>query len=474
LGVGGLPPKMSPKTIHSPPPYGLGLHHFSQRYSTRVLDTIHKAHLYSPLQPRRLGSQPMQPLHTFLSCLKQNLPPVPPSTLDSVVALPGLLTMIPPGIQGVECTHTPPHLTPGNAYSDGSYFASSSRAGAAAVTPGGTVLMARTPGVQGIYPSELLGVYLASQSAPPHTTICLDNQGAVKVMNSQKKVVRHAFLVSLARASLQEKHQSVKWVKGHAGHRGNELADHFARQATSLPSQKPARPLSPWEVVIEGLPHFPPHKCWTELNIPSHRHTDIHTISFIPLKHSPDSLPWIKWIFGLCWRPGWAPYQSFWTQTPSRQACPFCLNFHNASINGTLAFCQSHPLRQAWLEAWRHHPLVVQWVQQASRHDQILLGKVCIPRSLYQTLAGTLGRAQSRKLIFAFHRAVIPLLQQCLNNCVPPRPPSDPKGKRKRTWIEADWDTQGEGIAPHRPVPQPSNLQPRLSDILRLLPHPST
>jgi hypothetical protein len=131
LGVGGLSSKTSPKTIHSPPPCGLRLHHFSQQYFTRVLDTIHKAHLYSPLQPQRLDGQPMQPLVTFLSCLKQNLPPVAAPTLDSMVTVP--LTMIPPGIQGAECSHTPPHLAPGNAYSDGSYFASSPRAGAPAV-----------------------------------------------------------------------------------------------------------------------------------------------------------------------------------------------------------------------------------------------------------------------------------------------------------------------------------------------------
>ena len=471
MGVTGLPPQMSPKTIHGPPPYGLGLHPFSKRYTTRVLDTLHKAHLYSPLQPHCLPNQPMQPLHIFLSCLHQNLPHDVSSCLDSLTTVPGSEIIIPPGIRGMACSHPPPPLTPGCTHSDGSYFARTFRAGAAAISPGGKVLMARTPGVQGIYPSELLGAYLASISSEEHTTICLDNQGAVKVLSNQKNVVRHAFLVSLARKSIQEKHQSVRWVKGHAGQRGNELADHYARQATRLPSQRTARPQSPWDVVIHGLPHRPPHKCWTEMNIPSHQHTDIHPISFTPLKRCPDSLPWIKWIFGLCWRPGWASYQSFWSQTPSRHACGVCLGFHNASINGTLSFCVNHPLRQAWLQAWNHHPLVLEWARSPSPHDQVLLGKACIPCSLYHQLSINLGRASTRKLIFSFQKAVIPLLQACLDGCSPQLPDLEPKSKRKRIWVQDDWDVQGEGVTSarrHRPSPPPLP-QPSLSSILRHL-----
>jgi hypothetical protein len=468
LGVVGLPPHMSSKTIHGPPPYGLGLHHFPQRYSTRVLDTSHKAHLYSPLQSRSIPGQPMQPLDTFTSCLHQNQRRPPASCLDPFGTLPGLVRQIPPGFLGVECTHPPPPLPPGCSYSDGSYFASSSRAGAAAISPGGTVLMARTPGVQGIYPSELLGAYLASVTSEPHSTILLDNQGAVKVLSNQKTVVRNSFLVSLARSSINGKHQTVKWVKGHANQRGNLLADSYARKATSLPSQRPARPQTPWDVIIEGLPHRPPHKCWTELNVPSHQHTDIHPISFTPLKRSPDSLLWIKWLFGLCWRPGWAAYQTFWSQTPSRHACSVCREFHNASINGTLSFCDHHPLRQAWLQAWNHHPLVLDWVQNASQHDRVLIGKACIPRSLHHTLSSHLGRALARKQIFSFQHAVIPLLQGCLDTCSPQVPCPEPRRKRKRIWAPDDWDTQGEGVGTPRHRASPASpSQPLLSSILR-------
>ena len=465
LGVAGLPPHMSPKTIHSKPPFGLGLQHFPQRYSTRVLDTMHKAHLFLPLQTQCVPNTPMQPLATFRCCLRQNLPPASPSPLDSMLTLPGPGHPLPLGMVGVEICHPPPPIPQGQAYSDGSFFASTNRAGAAAVAPGGKVLMARTPGPQGIYPSELLGAFLASYASPANSTIFLDNHGAVKVLSCTKMVVRHAQLVSLARSTIKQKQQKVQWVKGHAGLRGNILADEFARKASSLPLQKPQKPQSPWEVVIQGMAQLPPHKCWTEQNIPTHRHTGIHPISFTPLKRNPDSLPWIKWLFGLCWRPGWSSYQSFWSQTPSRRPCSTCKQFHNASINGTLGFCDPHPLRTAWLQAWGDHPLVLQWLRTITLSDRMLVGKVCIPRTLYSQLARTLGRSVTRKLVFAFQRAILPLLQQCLENL--PLAPSKPyQQKRKHIWIESDWDEQGAGLPPSKGVLARTMRQPLISAIL--------
>jgi hypothetical protein len=471
LGVTGLPPRMSPKTIHSPPPYGLGLHHSSQRYTTRALDTIHKAHLYSPLHPHCLPDHPMQPLTTFLACMRQNLPPSPPSLLDSMGSMPGNLKALPHGLQAVELSHPPPSIPPGTAFSDGSYFAKTNRAGAASISPEGHVLMARTPGVQGIYPSELLGVYLASLSSPPESTIYLDNRGAAHVLNSSKTVVRHSFLVSLARTSVHAKKQTVKWIKGHAGHRGNELADDHARKACSLPRQKSMHAQSPFSVLIEGLPHMPPHKCWTEANVPTHRHTGIHPISFTPLKRSPDCLPWIKWLFGLCWRPGWAAYQSFWSQSPSRHACPLCLTFHNASINGTLAFCDTHPLRQAWLKAWNQHPIIMEWLRTISPSDRVLVGKVCIPHSLYQKLNSELGRASTRRLIFSFQQAVLPYLTTYLDSLHPPQQAPAPRCGRKRVWVEADWDSPRAGVPPPLPTSPQRPTQRLISAILRPLSH---
>lgn len=471
LGVTGLPPQMSPKTIYSRPPYGLGLHHFPQRYSTRVLDTMHKAHLYLPMQQRCLPASPMQPLTTFLQCLRQNLPPETPRQLASMLPLPGQSHQLPHGIAAVEMTHPPPPIPRSHAYSDGSYFASSARAGAAAVLTEGKVLLARTPGMPGIYPSELLGAFLASHASPASSTIFLDNQGAVKALSCSKPVVRHAQLVTITRTSLQEKCQTVQWIKGHAGLRGNVLADEFARKASNLPPQAPVKPKSAWEVIVHGMPQLPPHKCWTESNVPTHHHSGIHPLSFTPLKRHPDSLPWIKWLFGLCWRPGWSSYHSFWSQSPSRRPCTVCHCFHNTSINGTLGFCDTHPLRKAWLAAWKEHPLVLQWVQHISSSDRMLLGKVCIARSLYETLASHLGRAQARSLIFSFQSNVLALLHQCLNALSPLPPNIPPSKKRKSVWVEADWDEQGAGLPPRPLAPRrpPPALQPTISSLLRSL-----
>ena len=282
--------------------------------------------------------------------------------------------------------------------------------------------------------------------------------------------------MDLARASLRDCQQTVKWIKGHAGHRGNELADLYARKACTLPPQSPMQPVTPFSVIIGGLPHFPPHKCWTEANVPTHRHSGIHPISFTPPKRNPESLPWIQWLFGLCWRPGWASYQSFWSQTPSRRPCPICLSFHNSSINGTLSFCNPHPLRTAWMDAWNHHPLVIDWLRTVSKQDSILIGKACIPRSLYAHLSSNLGRRGSRKLIFAYQKTVISLLQTCLDTISPPCLPPLPTGKRRRVWVEADWDHPGDALpSASRSPARPPNSQPTISTIFgRILPNFTT
>ena len=277
---------------------------------------MQKAHKHLPLHQKNFLNAPMQPIATFHCCLAQNLPNRPLNALlpsrTTPLPIPDLTHRTHEEFHFFSTKHPPPPLAQGTAYSDGSFFSATGRAGAAAICPGGHVLMARTPGLQAIYPSEVLGAFLASIAAPPGSTIRLDNQGAVKALNSYKCIVRHAHLVNVTRSSLQSKGQKVEWVKGHAGLRGNVLADEYARQASQLPLPPPASRFSPWDVIVDGLAMNPPHKCWKERSIPSHHHTGIHPISFAPLRRNPDAAQWIRWLFGLCWRPGWASYQSFW------------------------------------------------------------------------------------------------------------------------------------------------------------------
>ena len=67
------------------------------------------------------------------------------------------------------------------------------------------------------------------------TLVNFTNMKRVKALSSNKAVVRHSHLVTLTRASIRERNQKVKWIKGHADSRGNQMADTFARQASSLP-----------------------------------------------------------------------------------------------------------------------------------------------------------------------------------------------------------------------------------------------
>ena len=71
-----------------------------------------------------------------------------------------------------------------------------------------------------------------------------------------------------------------------------------------------------------------------------------------------------------------------------------------------------------------------------------------------------LGRPHARRLTFSFQKRVFTLFQQCLNTLTVPTPPTTFQGKRKRVWVESDWDTQG--IHPS-PLPCPLRATPSTS-----------
>ena len=63
----------------------------------------------------------------------------------------------------------------GKAYTDGSYFADSSKCGSAAVMDSGKVYMARPPGHPGIYKADLVALYLAALHSPQGGEVCTES-----------------------------------------------------------------------------------------------------------------------------------------------------------------------------------------------------------------------------------------------------------------------------------------------------------
>ena len=195
FGVNGLPP-MSRKSNHSPMSNGLGMHHFPQRYHTRVLDTVHKLSLILPLQPTCSLDPLPSPYYLFRHSLThlQRLLPAPQAPPH---------TSIPPSFTPTELqdlrdfqvyTVDAPHPRLDCTYSDGSYFPSTFQAGSAAVPPDSPAVAARLPGPPGNYAAELLGLLLGSVISANGAVIKSDNKGAVHVANTAGPVVRQAWL----------------------------------------------------------------------------------------------------------------------------------------------------------------------------------------------------------------------------------------------------------------------------------------
>ena len=208
--------------------------------------------------------------------------------------------------------------------------------------------MAKTPGMAGIYKSELLAIILAATHGPPDLhTIFTDSQGAWKAITSNRSVIRQFRFVMLARRLLSERGIQLKWVKAHAGIEGNEMADVSAKIASKLPPQPPMKPREFWDLAAEGELMAPPHKTWTQYFAPHHSHRDINHLSWRPIRQM--NLRWVRWLFACVMCSGYSFPTTFWAfpPAPTKVRCTTCRTYHNLSVHGYLAFCPTHPLSVA-------------------------------------------------------------------------------------------------------------------------------
>jgi hypothetical protein len=444
LAVKGLPVGITDKTLFSNRRCGIGIPYLPTLQPTRLLDSLQKAHSLHEFPLSEHSTAP----YTLFKGVRESLLKLPAikAPLPSVGFFPSSMHHIQPsehplGFMVYEGKLDLP--TPlDNHYSDGSLRAS--RAGLATISPTGEFILARTPGLQTIYRSELLGATVTIYKAADGETVCVDNQGVVKVLNHTNPVLREAHWVEVARGLLKEKRITVEWVKGHSDSLGNNKVDLLAKTATDLPLQGPEHITSPWQVRVMGQIFSPPHKVWTSLATPTHSHQDIHRFSWDPLRCN--ILKWYKWLFGLQWRPGFMSYQSYWTNIPSKRTCPTCGNSHNSSIHGFISFCSpAHPLVAAWEMAWGTNTLVKAWRRSATHRDRFLLGKLVIPISLWNHLKVHLGKKDARRAVKSFQIKVLPLQMTALQDDQPPPEgwdalPADPQ--RPSVFNEEEWDDQ--------------------------------
>ena len=111
-----------------------------------------------------------------------------------------------------------PDSHPDCTYTDGSLIGSPPASGAYALLPYGRIVVCLVPGPPNSYKAEVIGMLLGSEFPPPSSTIKVDCKGAIASTTTDKRRVRHARYIQMARRAIQDKGHHLEWIEGHTGH----------------------------------------------------------------------------------------------------------------------------------------------------------------------------------------------------------------------------------------------------------------
>ena len=276
LGVTGLPPLVTKKTLYTQGHHVLGLSYFPVLHPTRALDALHR-NTGLPEFSTSPPSFPLSPYALFLSAVGQlgfprdaPTPPLPvlwraQSTLRDAISILS--------VSGLTVYLLPHHSSPDATYTDGSKLGDPPSSGASAVLPGGTVAVCRVRGVPNSYKAELVGALLGSSLSLDGQRIRLDCKGAIAAVHSRRRLVRQAFRVHKVRSSVLSRGQTLEWVEGHVGMSST-------RCPTPTPKSVPPCPFPPpWSHLHRGTSSAPAKKSYpptrsghTTSSPPTHMH----------------------------------------------------------------------------------------------------------------------------------------------------------------------------------------------------------
>ena len=443
LGVAGLPSLLAKKTLYTHHTHGLGLRYFAVVQPTRILDSLHtNPHLF------HLSTQsifPLSPWRLFATAIALLGPPraspmIPlPVSWGAKRALRGASTVITES--GITAYILPgPNPPPDCTYTDGSRLGTPPASGACALLPDGRIVVCRVPGPPNSYKAEVIGILLGSEFPPPSSKIKVDCKGAISSTTGERRPLRYAHYVQLARKSIQSKCHAVEWIEGHTGHLFQERSDEFAKYGSTLPLPPAAKPSSPWDVVRHGELMSPPHKVWTHDLFPTHTHENFHSSSWRPLKFR--RLAWHKWLFGLQTRLGYSHYATFWKDDVPPTPCPHCSLRHNMSVHGYIAHCSpAHPLVHAWTTAWPVSSTPIRWRATAHKRDLRITGRLAIPISLFRALSAAHGGPRAaRKIVYKWQESVMDKVTGALSDYIP-APSSKPN-----PFTPSDWNVTSRPV----------------------------
>ena len=221
----------------------------------------------------------------------------------------------------------------------------------------------------------------------------LDNQGVVKATPVPcRGVGKDQDYRDSGYRNVTTKNLTVRWTPGHPDLRtattyqdyidiqGTNESDTFANMGDNLPMDTP--PPQPHDIVLHGHIMPTPAKSWILQLRRQKQTTDVHWISWIPLKHYRRST-WLPWLWG---QVRWWGQGASWERIPTM--CGSCGLRHGSSMQMRLAHCPSWAIFwtewEKWWNDWATY--AKNWLLTAPEHDRWLCARLLIPKSLLDTI----------------------------------------------------------------------------------------
>ena len=159
-----------------------------------------------------------------------------------------------------------------------------------------------------MYRAETIACALASELAQEGDEVILDNQGVVKATPTKRRgVVKDQDYRDIGYHNALTKRLTIRWIPGHwkleqattyndyKDIQGNNHPDTLANMGDNLPMD--SRQPQPHDIVLVGQIMPTPAKAWIMQARRQKHTTDVHWVSWIPMKHYRRNA-WTPWLWG--------------------------------------------------------------------------------------------------------------------------------------------------------------------------------